>query len=40
MCKIVYAVNFNIAMKLFVGLKHDVLLMHWFLLRDATEIAK
>jgi len=32
--------NFNIAMKLFVGLKHDVLLMHWLLLRDATKIAR
>ena len=32
--------NFNIAMKLFVGLKHDVLLIHRLLLRDAAEIAK
>jgi len=32
--------NFNIAMKLFVGLKHDVLLMHWLLLRDATKTAR
>lgn len=31
--------NFNIDMKLFVGFKHDVLLMHWFL-RDATKIAR
>ena len=32
--------NFNIAMKLFVGLKHDVLLMHRLLLRDATKIVR
>lgn len=32
--------NFNIVMKLFVRFKHDVLLMYWLLLRDATEIAR
>jgi len=32
-------INFNIVMKLLVGLKHDVLLMHWFL-RDVIETAR